>query len=454
MRQRGSLPRRGGQRLTTTDEGTRANARPRTVGGASLATIVEVVAVAAAALIAAVPAILTIPRLNYDSGSYLAPLSLSAERLPLVPAVFAVLGHNLRAIVVVQAVFGAACWSILAVEALRVARRPACYLAFIGVLATSCSDYVTHWYGAILSDSLSLSLTALLLASLASWLAGRGSLARMMAVAVLWALTRDTNGYLLLLFGLGGLAIVGLKARSTAGIIAAGAAILGGAAVIVSTDLGMLWVQPFLHVTTERVLVSAPRTAWFAAHGMPVTPTLLHQAGSYTPAADNSLRHSPALAPFRIWMHRAGERTYLEYALLHPWWALKGTFGAHQELARSGLDYYGGTASRPWLPGFVKGLFLSHRQTTLAVGAGVAAALLVVRRRHLAGECGHILWWSVLAVGGLLNLVIDWVGDSWEVGRHSVGATVELAVCVLFLAAIAAGNGAGGAHRPAEQAAC
>ena len=413
---------------------------------------VELLAILVVAVVATVPSMLTKPRLNYDSVSYLAPVSLTGERLPVVPLVYAALHRNLVAIVVFQAVFGGLCWAYLAYQALVVAPRPACYVAFLGVLLLSCTDYVTHWYSAILSDSLSLSLLALLLGSLASWLARRGSLARVVIVAVAWALTRDTNGYVLLLFGTVGLVVVLLRRRRPSELAAAMVAILAGVAVIVSTDAGQLWQQPFLHVMSERVLVSPTATAFFAAHGMPVTPTLLHLAGPYYPATDTALRHAPQLAGFRAWMNRAGERTYLEYALLHPWWALSGTFGGNGELSDALIIYYGGTPKHPWIPPAIRGILMSARQTVLLVGTAVTALVLLGCRRTLSSGRRALLWWAAVVLTGYLGLVFAWVGDSWEFGRHAVGATVQIAVGLVFLVSVALGTIGTGTEPSALQA--
>ncbi len=399
----------------------------------------ELLVIVAVAVISTLPSMLTTPKLDYDSASYLGRVTLTGERLPVVPLLYALLRRDLVAIVVVQALVGALCWGYLAYQALLVTRRPACYVAFVGVLVLSCTDYVTHWYSAILSDSLSLSLLALLLGSLASWLAHRGSLLRVVVVALLWAGTRDTNGYVLLVCGVVGLVLVLLSHRRPAELVAAGVAIAGGVAVIASTDAGSLWQQPFFHVVTERVLVSPSMTAFFAAHGMPVTPALRHLAGPYDLASDNALHHSPALAGFRAWMGQAGGRTYLEYAALHPGWVLSGTFGAHQELNYRQLDFYGGTPAHPVVPAAVRGLLLTYRQTILLTLTGLAAVVLVVRRRALGGLRRAVGWWGAVVLTGYLGLVLAWVGDSWEIGRHSVGPTVQVAVGLVFVLSLALG---------------
>jgi hypothetical protein len=422
----GLLARRRGQHAATAPEDRWAWARP-----------VELVLVVLVGAAATVPAMLTQAHTEYDSFSY---LHFSLYRLPVVPALYAALTHNYRAIIVVQSLIGALCWGYLALEALRSTRRPACYVAFLGVLAVSACDLVTHWYTAILSDSLSLSLLALLLASLSSWLGRRGSLARVVVVALLWAGTRDTNGYLLLVVGLIGLVVVLVRARRTGLVIAAMVAIAGGIAVIWSADAGGEWVEPFQHVLTERILTDPARLAWFHAHGMPVSPSLTRLAGPWGLTALHALTNSPQLEAFRAWMQHSAERTYLEYALVHPWWALSGTFGPQQVFNDSLLAYYSNTPRHTYLPTFIRQFLLQHELGTLFVATGGAALCLVAKVRSLAAERVTLMWWGAIAITGYLGLVIDWVGDSWEVGRHSIGSVVQIWVAMTFLAAIALGT--------------
>ncbi|HSS08318.1 MAG TPA: hypothetical protein VLL25_00435, partial [Acidimicrobiales bacterium] len=181
------------------------------------------------------------------------------------------------------------------------------------------------------------------------------------------------------------------------------------------------------------------RAGWFADHGMPLPPALRQLAGPYYLSVDTAFRHSPALVSFRSWMHHAGESTYLQYALVHPWWVLSGTFGHHEELTPRVLSYYGG-APHHWLPTVARDVFLTYRQTTLLVATAVAAIVLFVRRRSLRREGSTLLWWTGLTAAGFLALILGWVGDSWEIGRHLVGPTVQVGIGLLFIISIALGS--------------
>jgi hypothetical protein len=287
---------------------------------------------------------------------------------------------------------------------------------------------------------LSLSLLALLLASLSSWLSRRGSLARLVVVALLWAGTRPTNGYLLLVFGLVGLVVVLVRRRRAGPLVAALVAIAGGIAVIWSADVGRAWVEPFQHVLTERILTDPARLGWFRAHGMPVTPALTRLAGPWGLTALHALTSAPQLETFRVWMQHAGERTYLEYAVLHPGWAISGTFGPQQGFNESVLAYYSNAPRHAYLPTFVRHFLLQHELGTLFVATAGAAVAVGAKARTLIGARTTLLWWGAVAAAGYVGLVIDWVGDSWEVGRHSIGSVVQIWIALIFIVAVALGS--------------
>jgi hypothetical protein len=297
-----------------------------------------------------------------------------------------------------------------------------------GVAAIACSTYVVAWYGSILSESLSISLLALLFASLARWQRTGGGLWAVVLITGLWALTRSTNGYLVLLVGLIILPYALMRHRRR--VAQAGWVLAAGLLATILSAQGQLWQQPFSHSLTQRILPNAGFTAWFAAHGMPDDDVLRQFAGPYSFSTDTALQQSPALASFRHWMDRSGKFTYMEFLFTHPVWILQGTFGRHEELPPQTIAYYGRT--RPWLAAPFRDLFLSHRQATLLLlGTVDAAALVVVVRRRIWGPRAG-LWLGVIGLG-LVTLAVDWAGDAWEIGRHSIQGTIGVALAGLML---------------------
>jgi hypothetical protein len=230
-----------------------------------------------------------------------------------------------------------------------------------------------------------------------------------------------------------------LRSRARAHIAAAIVAILGGLAVLWSTNRGGIWLQPFQHVLTERILPDPSKLAWFKSHGMPVNRTLLRISNSSNLASQNTLAHSPALASFRIWTQSSGERAYLLYALVHPSWALKGTFGPQQAFNESIIQYYSGNPTNRWLPLFIREPFLIGEQWLILVSTAIAGFVLAIRIRVLRHNPRNAMWWLGVLIFGYIGLVIDWVGDSWEVGRHSIGTVIAIWIASGFLISIGLG---------------
>jgi hypothetical protein len=385
-----------------------------------------------------VPATVVVPRLNYDSLGFLASPQLAGGRPPLVPLLYALLGHQLRTIVIVQSAVGALCWALLAFAARRFAGyRLAGWLAFVGVLVVSLTDMMTHWDVCILSDSLSLSLLALLLAA-GLGLADRrspGQIAAFLVLAVLWGLTRDTNAYLLGLLGLAGMLLV-LVARRPRWILLPTMFVVVAVGVAGSANHGRRWVEPFLHLTSERILTDRSQTQWFADHGMPVTPALLDLRGPYLPTYEHTYLTSPALASFRQWADRHGQEAYIVYVVTHPAWSLTRPFGGHEELSSALLGYYGSPGYQPWWPAPMRHLLLVDPKEAMlaeAIGLGLAVGWVFAR-----GAKPSKAWAipALIAVSGLCHLVLAWLGDTWEIGRHSVDGMVQVQVGILLCLAV------------------
>lgn len=377
-----------------------------------------------------VPALFAHPHMVYDSGQYLAAPSLSSGRLPVVPLVYRALADNWTAIKVVQVLIGAVGWGALLWELDHVPGRWARGLATLGVLAIACSAYVVDWYAALLSDSLSISLLALSVAALVHWNRTRRWLWPAVAVISVWAMTRSTNGYVVVFAG----AVAAAWAAGHRGRHLGPALLLlvAGGTTVFLAGRGDLWEQPFLHSISERILPSRSFTAWFVAHGMPMSPVLRAQSGPYTLSVDAAYRNSPALISFRDWMAGSGRTTFAEFVATHPTWAVTGTFAHHQDFTLPTIRYYGGWVGRPWWPAPVPDYLVQHSQNTL-IGLAVvdgAAAAVFWRRVRWTATLGLAV---ALATAGLLTLVLDWSADSWEIPRHSIDGTLLVALAEILV---------------------
>jgi hypothetical protein len=370
-------------------------------------------------LVAIVPALAAHPHGVFDTFGYMDPPSLSSGRLPVVPALYWLARHDLRTIEAIQTIIGAICWLLLIWELsyVRIAAIRAVVMSSVVLLA--CSTYVVAWYAAMLSESLSISLLVLLVFFLARWQRTGSSLWPAVAVASAGALTRSTSAYVLLLAAIVLVPYTLIRHRGQTPKVAV-LVVIAVAGTWLSAQ-GQLWQQPFLHSLSERILPNSGYTAWFVAHGMPTSPTLSHLAGPYTATTDAAYK-SPAMGRFRSWMDGSGKSTYALFIASHPRWALTGTFGRHEEL-RPNLIYYYGRVTRPWYPAALRDVLLFRRQTILAA-IGVLDLLVVASALLRRAWNKQTNVWLAMIVLGIMTLVIDWAGDSWEVGRHSVEGTL------------------------------
>ncbi len=413
--------------------------------------IIELMILVVVESLAALPSLTRSPVPIFDSVAYMAPVSLVGGRLPLAPLTFSLLGHNLKAIAVAQTLLSVAAWSYLAIEALRITRRPYCYLAFGLVLLFSSSGYVTQWNTAILSDSISLSLLVFLLASIASHLDGRGSRWRIVLLAIAWAFTRDTNGFeLFVVASVLLVLLVVTRNRQLAPFAFAGILFATGVVVIWLSSRGVMNTDPLNHVMFDRVLTNPAMTSFFHAHGMPEPSGILKLGQAHQPSQVSELFGDPHFASWQRWVTLRGKQTYILWALSHPIWVLAGTFGSHpvrwggrltgyDELNWSTLTFYGGAVQHQilWQP--LRSVFVAGRQSTLVALGLLVATIMIVRRRFLSSVARQLRTWGAIAGLGVLFLMFVWVGDSWEIGRHLIGPTVQVAIALALMAAVALG---------------
>lgn len=400
-------------------------------------------------VVSILPALAVRPRPVYDTFSYMADPSISSGRLPLVPTLYWLAGHDVRVAAAVQAVVGAVCWSALLWELAHLQGWLTRYLSMASVTCLACSTYVVGWYAAGLSESLAISLLVLVFVFLARWARTGSSLWPAVAAASGSALARSTSAYVLVPAGV--VLCAWALARCRRHVPKAAVLLAAALAGAWMSGRGQLWQQPFLHSMSDRILPNAGFTRWFARRGMPTSRALSHLAGRYTPDVDAAYHRAAALAGFRTWMVRSGRTTFVVFAVTHPWWALRGAFGGHEELSAAVIGYFGGGVHRPWYPSVVADLLLTRRQDTLLL-LGAADAVAVGSAMRLRTRPRGMTAWVGMCAIGWLTLVIDWVGDSWEVGRHSVEGTLTVALAGILLLAtcrqpsVSLDQGGGGRH--------
>jgi hypothetical protein len=403
------------------------------------------------------PAVGAHPVFNFDSSAYLSgPVGFGGAHPPVGPFFYWMLGEQRQLIIVMQVLIGAACWAALALTAKYLVRDEAVsWFAFAGVLVISMTDLVTHWDVALLSDSLSRSLLALVFTT-GLWLVARRrwwNCALFLLVCILWAFTRDTNAYVLAMLGIGVAGFVLFARLDRRALVVAAVLIALGPIVWVQANNSERWEIPFYHVMSERILDDSARTQWFVDHGMPVNAELRSLGGKYAARTERAYLFSPKLAKFRAWASDRGPRTYIEYAATHPAWTLTQPFAGDDQLTPAKLDYYGAHGVATWWPLPLRRLLLDWQRTTVLVSVVLTA--IVIGWALRVGARPSRAWVAAfgIVVIAALQWILTWLGDSYEVGRHTVDAVVQAELSLLLLAVIVAQEARRARSAPGELAA-
>lgn len=399
-----------------------------------------------------------------DSTSFLvkagAPLDhtffLGEGRLFAVPLLWSpalrASGGSHDAVAWLQLVLSCASWLVLAFAVARPLRGAVARLAaLVLVLAFAASSEVAAWDRTLLSESVSTSLFAFLMAAWLWWGerwragAGRGAALVVGLLAALWGFARESNGLFLLLLASVAMIVALLdplaqvrRRRLQAVALAVLLATVFALAQSVA-ERGERWLFPLLNVIGRRVLPSPERTAFYVAAGMPVTPRLEAMRGEFASGQDWAFYQAPELASFRDWVHARGRHTYLRDLTLHPVRTLGEPLVDARQLVCPDLQVY-----RPpgYEPGAADRLWTSlcpdataRALPGVALAAGVLLALSAVLARDRVSSRGLFVALTTAA------LLVAWPVLTWltwhaigemEVGRHVLWATLLLRLGVIL----------------------
>lgn len=370
---------------------------------------------------------------------------------PLAALSFKILQSHPGAIVAFQIACSLLCWGLLSLAVSRAVTKlwlkP---IAYTLILLFGLSTDIILYDFMILSESLSISIFALLLAA-AFWLLNQWHPAKVLALIITgsaWAFCRETNAWLLLSAAIV-IGVVGLLHREHRVAFLALALCWGAtfaansmsvqmgaqkftipptpayAALELPPGMGQRWVFPFLNVLTQRILPNPAKVRWFADHGMPVTPDLMHMAGQWGAADHFAAYRLASLQPFREWMLKQGNACYKKYlisdyraTIMAPWINIKALLSTE--------------TGEPLPPGFVPILppWLSACIYPRPVfpfwpwGAGLIACAGLI----CACWESQRKWWVPLGLLLLLypHALLVWHGDAMSVERHALLLQIQM----------------------------
>lgn len=394
----------------------------------------------------------------------------AGPRTVAVPAVLKVVGQG--SYVAVQAALAVLCWATLAaVVGGAAGGRRARWLAAGAVVAFSLTEPIVMWERSVLSESLAVSLTALVAAAVVQLCRGVTGwrVAALLAATAAWLTTRDTQTVVAAVGGAAvalGLAVDGVwwrrqrrrsappgeagapvragegggaerpgrGARRALTALALGALVLALASAW-AADHGHRQAYPMRNLFEVRVLPYPDRVRWFAAHGMPDASAFLGP-GARAPFREPDQApvvfvpdDDPRLGRWLAWVGGDGARqAYLRFVATHPLYLVVEPLRAPERTfnnAHGDRGFYAPVDLRtvPVLGSFVLPTWLVLLVAVIAVGWSVG-----VRR------------WSPLLAAGIVVGVLAvphglaaWHSDGMETARHLVVPALQLHLGVLLM---------------------
>ena len=380
-----------------------------------------------------------------DSPSYFDFRLWGGVRFPVVTAIYALVGDH-RAVVTLQAILGAVCWSLAAVIAgALVVPRGIRYGFQVALLLLGLTLPMTRFDNALLSESLSISISVVL-AALFLRLVCRPSTRLaivVFVVAALWALIRQYNAQLILVAGVAVL-VLGLRGahRRMAAALAGGFVLLALVGVLLASSNNQIEQYNTAQLLDRRIVHDPARNAWFREHGMPNAEKALARQRELTPDIDSAiaLQYDPI---FGAWLLDRGPGTYFRFLVTHPGYVASTPF-TDDDAYRSylqGITVYG--SSRRVVPKFVDTIYWPQQHTErtfmqLYIGFGlVAVAVRAVRDRRARRPA--YAGFAVLLVS-LVNIVFVTHLAGLEYARLLLSAAAIGRVAILWLFATGVGD--------------
>src|SRR3990172_524200 len=248
--------------------------------------------------------------LRISSQPILGPEFLSVDRPFVFPLLLQIVHQDFASAAIIQLVVALLAWGLLAL-AISASLRPPWLrlLSFFIILAVGTVRHLAGWDSVMMTESLSLSMLGLFIAS-GIWLLHGWKYHKVFALcaaAFLFAFARDTNAYVLVMFA--GLMLIAVLFRwmNPRALVLAGVFGMFFFVSDLNANTSQRWFFPLVNVIGKRILPYTESIQNLAACGMPITPQLLSLADTFANGNDRAFFNDPALAGFRVWVAEDGK---------------------------------------------------------------------------------------------------------------------------------------------------
>lgn len=378
----------------------------------------------------------------------------AGERSFTVPLLYKALGIHtdnykvpaaMQRVAVFQSWFSIVCWLVLAaVMARNMRQRWSGLLVFSVVLFFSLCLEISLWDPLLLSESISFSLQALLVAAWIFW--GSGVVKRsapaivtvylvgLSLLSVLYSFVRDSNVYFLVVVA-GVFACSAIIGKVRGGLrlhfLVYMAAILALFFLQnLSINHGNRWQILIYDHLAMRILPDPLARAYFAAAGLPINPELMQVTGMRGAVYQQYMLNDPQMSPVRHWVNEKGRPTYLSYLLSEPLRSfLEPLLKVDQLLNGSFLQYrFPRYMDQPVPPRIqVLSAFFYPRFPDPALAVLVIVSLVISIYWLFARPYQPVgLVLSALVISIYPLMFVSWHGNPMEIERHAAQAAIQL----------------------------
>ena len=373
--------------------------------------------------------------LRISSQPILGPEFLSVDRPFVFPLLLQIVHQDFASAAIIQLVVALLAWGLLAL-AISASLRPPWLrlLSFFIILAVGTVRHLAGWDSVMMTESLSLSMLGLFIAS-GIWLLHGWKYHKVVAlcaVAFLFAFARDTNAYLLIMFA--GLMLIAVLFRwmNPRALVLAGVFGMFFFVSDLNANTSQRWFFPLVNVIGKRILPYTESIQNLAACGMPITPQLLSLADTFANGNDRAFFNDPALAGFRVWVAEDGKTCYIRWLVTEPKSVGQAFSEFDQLIYFENVNWYFSKRYIDPLPAHVERvLYPVYHVTWLWAGLTITAFIAVAKRFWR----DNALWaiFIMLCLTIFPHLFITWHGDAMAPNRHAVSVGMQLALAMWLL---------------------